>query len=191
MPKHSKGIRGPDSAAGLAAALDHVAGHEPKLGRLAQPHTEDLRRRDLAEPDRSGPFLYRFSVHRLPDRLTAAAAVGTTIALTVASVHSGHIIGLGGAAVGATVAGLFYLTVLMLRPASVAFGDVKTAAVVGLLLGSFGLRVVFAGLAAGVLIGAVIGLGLAGARRLRWRQRYAHGPAILAGALLAFCWAAP
>jgi leader peptidase (prepilin peptidase)/N-methyltransferase len=53
-------------------------------------------------------------------------------------------------------------------------------------LGWVGLRAAFRGLAAATLIGAAIGLALLAAGRIRLRQPYAHGPAILVGALLAY-----
>jgi leader peptidase (prepilin peptidase)/N-methyltransferase len=66
------------------------------------------------------------AVHRLPNRLTAAAFAGTLALLTVAAL-TGHQPGrLARAAVGAAALACFYLALCLLRPGEMGLGDLLT-----------------------------------------------------------------
>jgi leader peptidase (prepilin peptidase)/N-methyltransferase len=79
--------------------------------------------------------------------------------------------------------GGFYLVVVVVRPNAIGLGDAGLALLIGLVLGWFSVRVAVAGLLAAILIGAVVGLLLLATRSIRLRQGFAHGPAMLLGAL--------
>ena len=101
------------------------------------------------------------------------------------------IVGLAGggldvirAAIGMLAYGGALLVVAIVSPRGMGMGDVKLAALVGLVLGSVGLRYVTVAAAAGILLGgmgAIVAL-IAGASR---KQAIPFGPFLAAGALVA------
>ncbi len=101
------------------------------------------------------------------------------------------IVGLAGggldvirAAIGMLTYGGVLLGVAIVSPRGMGMGDVKLAALVGLVLGSVGLRYVTVAAAAGILlggVGAIVAL-IAGASR---KQAIPFGPFLAAGALVA------
>jgi leader peptidase (prepilin peptidase)/N-methyltransferase len=126
------------------------------------------------------------TVHRLPDRLTMPALAGAATILTASAVLTsayGHLL---SAVAGAVALGGFYLVMVLIRPHAIGLGDAKLALLTGLVLGWFSLSSAVAGLIAAVLIGAVVGLLLLATRHIHLRQGFAHGPAMLLGALLVF-----
>lgn len=130
------------------------------------------------------------AVHRLPDRLTMPALAGAAAILTASAVFTsayGHLL---SAVAGAVALGGFYLVMVLIRPHAIGLGDAKLALLTGLVLGWFSLNAAVAGLIAAVLIGAVVGLLLLATRHIHLRQGFAHGPAMLLGALLVFAFAA-
>jgi len=101
------------------------------------------------------------------------------------------IVGLAGggldvirAAIGMLAYGGVLLVVAIVSPSGMGMGDVKLAALIGLVLGSVGLRYVTVAAAAGVLlggVGAIVAL-IAGASR---KKAIPFGPFLAAGALVA------
>lgn len=123
-------------------------------------------------------------VHRLPDVLTlplAAATLtllGITAALPVADAAGSWPTALyGGLALGATYEALY-----LLNPAGMGFGDVKLALGLGTALGWYGWPVLVTGAFAGVLYGAVYGLGMVALRRAGRKTAIPLGPFMLGGA---------
>jgi leader peptidase (prepilin peptidase)/N-methyltransferase len=113
-------------------------------------------------------------VHRLPNLLTVTF-VGLAL-LTVA----GH---LGAALVGAGVATAVYL--LLVLAGGFGLGDAKLAAGLGLVLGALGRSTLVLGLAAGFVLSGLAAAGRLVTGRAGRRTQLAHGPFMLAGALLA------
>jgi leader peptidase (prepilin peptidase)/N-methyltransferase len=105
---------------------------------------------------------------RLPDHLLISSAA---IAITGAALSDA----MAGAAIGAVVFCLPLLTAHLIDPNGLGFGDVKLAAVLGVILGAFDGRFVLPALA----LGSTGGLVWALARRVR---SLAFGPALLGGA---------
>ncbi len=126
------------------------------------------------------------TVHRLPDRLTMPALAGAAAILTATAVFTSAYGRLLSAAVGATLLGGFYLAMALARPHDIGLGDAKLALLIGLLLGSLDVLTAVAGLLATALIGAIAGLVLLTTRRIHLRQGFAHGPALVSGALIVF-----
>ncbi|PLW66577.1 hypothetical protein C0036_22080, partial [Streptomyces sp. DJ] len=79
------------------------------------------------------------------------------------------------------------IVLFVVNPAGMGFGDVKLAAVVGAALGWYGWPVLLAGAFAGLLLGAVYGVGLVLLRRADRRTAVPFGPFMLAGALIGVC----
>ena len=119
---------------------------------------------------------YDIRQRRLPNWLTLPAAV----AMPVVAIGAGH----GGAALaGAAALTAVYLTVHVIAPSGLGAGDVKLAAGLGALTGSFGADVwLLAAFSAPILTG-LWGLLVAGARR---GGSVPHGPSMcLASAVAA------
>jgi leader peptidase (prepilin peptidase)/N-methyltransferase len=117
---------------------------------------------------------------RLPDPLVAALALTAGGPLVVLRPHR------AGAALAA--AGLVltaYLLIALLPRHGLGLGDVKLAAVLGLILGFAGWPAVFVGVLAPHLINGPVALVLLATGRADRRRPLAFGPALLAGALLA------
>lgn len=131
------------------------------------------------------------AVHRLPDPLTRPALALAGVLLVVAALAGAGAAPLAHGLAGA--AGLFavYLVLALVRPGALGFGDVKLAAVLGLLLGWLGGRTWFVGLTAGYVIAAGLGAFLLVTRRAGRRSLMPFGPAMLLGALLAVVVFAP
>ena len=129
-----------------------------------------LARADLAE-------------HRLPDRVLLVGCLGGAGSLTVAAVVEGEPGRLVRTSLAAAVtfAGMLGLAVVVAP--HLGLGDVKLAGLLGGYLGWLGWEEVVTGLAAGFLLGAVIGMWTAVRRPGGWRTEIAFGPALMVGAL--------
>jgi leader peptidase (prepilin peptidase)/N-methyltransferase len=125
---------------------------------------------------------------KLPNRvLVPSVAVGAAL-LTVAAVgeHAWPALlhaGLGGFAYFAV-----FLVMALISPKSLAMGDVKLAALLGLHLGWLGWSAVVLGAAAGFVVQASVALVLLALRRVTLRGELPFGPAMLLGAALVIGW---
>lgn len=127
-------------------------------------------------------FMIDLDHRRLPFSVTGAAAVGTVLALLVDGLASGF-----GAWPTALLCSALWLGVyggiwFATSGRGMGLGDVALAPVLGLVLGWLGWGAGVVGLAAGFLIGAVVGVGLLLAGRAGGRSRVPHGPFLLTGA---------
>jgi leader peptidase (prepilin peptidase)/N-methyltransferase len=125
------------------------------------------------------------AVHRLPNRLTAAAFAGTLALLTVAAL-TGHQPGrLARAAVGAAALACFYLALCLLRPGEMGLGDAKLAASIGLALGWISWQALLTGTFTGFAPAAIYGGVLIAMHRASRTSQLPLAPFILLGALAA------
>jgi leader peptidase (prepilin peptidase)/N-methyltransferase len=125
------------------------------------------------------------AVHRLPDKLTAAAYAGT-LALLAAAALAGHHPGqLGRAALAGAALAFLYLIMFLASPASIGLGDGKLAASVGTALGWLGWRTLVTGTVACFLAAGLFAALLLALRRAKRTDHMAFGPFILLGALAA------
>ncbi|WP_330459211.1 A24 family peptidase [Streptomyces sp. NBC_00820] len=121
-------------------------------------------------------------VRRLPDPLTlplASAALGLLALAAVLPEHAGHWL---TALYGALALGGGYLTLFLINPAGMGFGDVKLALGMGAVLGWYGWPTVLLGTFAGFLSGALYGGALVVTRRADRKSAIPFGPFLLAGA---------
>jgi leader peptidase (prepilin peptidase)/N-methyltransferase len=119
-------------------------------------------------------------VWRLPDRIVLPAyAVGAAL-LGGAGLLRGDLTALGVAAAASGGAFVFFL--LLHLVGGMGLGDVKLAGVLGLFLGYLGVAQLTVGIAAGFLVGAVVGVALIAANRSNRKSRIPFGPWMLAGA---------
>ena len=122
-------------------------------------------------------------VHRVPDRVLRwwAPVLLAAVTLAAATGSGGWGILLTGLLAAAAMAVLFFVLAAV---GSMGLGDVKLAAVTGLMLGALGWPVVTTGVLAGFVAGAVAAVWLL----LRGASRTSHlafGPAIIVGAAAA------
>jgi leader peptidase (prepilin peptidase)/N-methyltransferase len=125
------------------------------------------------------------AVHRLPDLLTLPLYGSVTASLT-ATAATGHQWGalLRAVTAGAVLA-CFYLALLIALPAGIGAGDGKLALAVGTVLGWYGWPILVTGTFYAFLAAAAYALGLLVFRRASRKDRFAFGPFLLAGALVA------
>jgi leader peptidase (prepilin peptidase)/N-methyltransferase len=118
---------------------------------------------------------------RLPDRLVAA--LGITAGVPLAFAAQGKV----GTALFAFVTVLAAYGILAILPGGgLGLGDVKLAAVLALILGFAGWPAVIAGVVTPHLINGPIALFLLVTKRIDRKRPLPFGPALLAGALIAF-----
>ncbi|MFK4731290.1 prepilin peptidase [Agromyces mediolanus] len=126
--------------------------------------------------------------HRLPNAVLGRAGLALAALLAVAAALDGGT-GAGralSALVGAAVLFGLFLAVSLASPRAMGMGDVKLAALVGGVLGWFGVTSWLYGVLAMFLLGGLAALVALAARRLEPGGAMPFGPAMLAGALLAF-----
>ena len=119
----------------------------------------------------------------LPIGLVQPAGVAVAVLLAVASVADGTD-RWRGALIGAAAAFAIY-GVLWLLPGGIGYGDVRLAPVLGALLGWLGIGALVVGLAAGFVLGGLQALILLATGRAGPKTRFAFGPAMLLGTVLA------
>jgi len=125
------------------------------------------------------------AVHRLPDRLTLAAYLGTAAPLTVSALADGRLDDLLGAGLGGLALAGFYLVLFLVNPAGMGFGDVKFAASLGAALGWLGWDTLVTGAFLGLLAGGLYGGALLASRRAGRKSEIPFGPFMAVGALAA------
>jgi leader peptidase (prepilin peptidase)/N-methyltransferase len=126
--------------------------------------------------------------YRLPDWLAVPAFVSATALLAVAAVIGDDWAAYGRAWAAAAACAVLYLVLLLARPADLGLGDVKLAAVLGLLLGWAGWSIVALGVFLAFFVGGVVAVALLVSGRAGRRSSIPFGPPMLVGALLALLW---
>jgi leader peptidase (prepilin peptidase) / N-methyltransferase len=138
-----------------------------------------------------GPFLGVLLAVALIDaehRIVPNAVVYPSLILFSAAVLVGAVLGRGlslsGAGLGLLLFGIGTLAVALVRPGGLGMGDVKLAALMGLVLGSLGLRFVAVAAGLGILLGGIGGLAALAAGHSR-KSTIPFGPYLAAGAIAA------
>ena len=122
--------------------------------------------------------------HRLPDRIVLPA-LGSVLLLALAGALFGDLSGrLTGALWGMLLLGGFYALLRALSRGGMGGGDVKLAALIGLVLGWHGGTALVVGAAAAFVLGAGHALGLILLRRATRTTHIAFGPWMIIGAVL-------
>jgi leader peptidase (prepilin peptidase)/N-methyltransferase len=127
-----------------------------------------------------------WKVHRLPTRLVYQTLAGVAGGLAFASLVEWNWHPLATAALGALLlASAFTFLWVLAKPYGtlvLGFGDVRLAAVLGLLLGWNGLNYVLYGAIIGHLLALVVAIGMSIHRR-KLVMQFAFGPPLIAGTL--------
>ncbi|WP_231486422.1 prepilin peptidase [Candidatus Blastococcus massiliensis] len=121
----------------------------------------------------------------LPNRVLLPATLAVLVLLTVAAAVDDAWPDLLRAALAGAVSFGVGLVLALISPSGLGMGDVKLAALLGLVLGWLGWPVVLLGFLVGFLLQAVLGLALLAVRRAGRSTELPFGPALLAGALVA------
>jgi leader peptidase (prepilin peptidase)/N-methyltransferase len=121
--------------------------------------------------------------HRLPDKLTLPAIAMTAVLLTAASWQLDDFAALVRTAIAAAAAGTFFLALALLTR-QVGGGDIKLAALTGMLPGWLGWNHFVLALLSGLLLAALTAGVLVATRRISRRDPLPLGPFLLAGALI-------
>lgn len=122
---------------------------------------------------------------RLPNAVIAPALIAIAVLLVIAAALTGEWLRLAWVLAGG--AGMFavYLVLALISPRSMGMGDVKLAALIGALLGWFGLSCWLVGLVAAFIVGGVVALVALALRRVTLRGSIPFGPSMLVGAMVA------
>jgi leader peptidase (prepilin peptidase)/N-methyltransferase len=121
--------------------------------------------------------------HRLlPDRVVLPTIATVAVLLGLAAAVDGTVAPLVRALLGGVVLFVVFFGLALLSPASLGMGDVKLAALLGLVLGWLGWPAVLLGALAGFVLQSVLSLGLLATRRIGLKGHLPFGPAMLAGA---------
>ncbi|WP_329256554.1 A24 family peptidase [Streptomyces sp. NBC_01478] len=121
-------------------------------------------------------------VHRLPDVLTLPLAAALLALLGIAAALPADAGSWPTALYGGLALGATYELLYLINPAGMGFGDVKLALGLGTALGWYGWPVLVTGAFAGVLYGALYGLGMVALRRAGRKTAIPLGPFMLGGA---------
>lgn len=122
--------------------------------------------------------------HRLPDGIVLPTLAILLVLAAVDALVSGEDTRLTGAALGMLILGGFYAMLRLLSREGMGGGDVKLAAVIGLVLGWHGWQALAVGAASAFVLGALHALVLMAMRSADGSTRIAFGPWMIAGALL-------
>ncbi|WP_337006554.1 MULTISPECIES: A24 family peptidase [unclassified Microbacterium] len=122
--------------------------------------------------------------HRLPNRIVLPTLAGLIALAAVDALVTGRGTSFLRALLGMLILGAFYAVLRGISRAGMGGGDVKLAAVIGLVLGWHGWQALAIGGAAAFVLGALYAFVLVLLRRADGTTRIAFGPWMIAGALL-------
>ena len=122
--------------------------------------------------------------HRLPNRIVLPTLASLVVLAAVDALVTGRSTAFLRGLLGMLILGAFYAVLRGISRAGMGGGDVKLAAVIGLVLGWHGWQALAIGAAAAFVLGALYAGALVLLRRADGATRIAFGPWMIAGALL-------
>ena len=122
--------------------------------------------------------------HRLPDGIVLPTLAALLVLTAVDALVSRDTGALTRAALGMLILGGFYAMLRLLGREGMGGGDVKLAAVIGLVLGWHSWQALAVGAASAFVLGALYALALMASRTADRSTRIAFGPWMILGALL-------
>lgn len=126
--------------------------------------------------------------YRIPNRLVAFGFGVMLIALVVTSVVDGSWNPLLAGFAGGSAFFMAYLVLALISPTGMGMGDVKLAAIVGLMLGPLGLGASVVGFYAAFVAGALFGLMRMAFQAGGLRSRLPFAPFMALGAAVGLVW---
>lgn len=127
--------------------------------------------------------------HRLPNRIVLPTLAALLALVLLEAVLTGETARLAGALLGMLILGGFYAVLRLASRQGMGGGDVKLAAVIGLLLGWHGWQALAVGAASAFVLAALYALVLMALRRADRSTRIAFGPWMIVGAALGVAFA--
>lgn len=128
---------------------------------------------------------------RLPDAIVLPSLVVIAVIVAATGFATGDVARPVRAAIGAVVLGGFYLVLRLVRPGGMGGGDVKLAALIGLVLAWQGWGQLVVGAFAAFVLGGVVGVALLVRGRATRRTAIPFGPWMIAGAWVGILVGAP
>lgn len=122
--------------------------------------------------------------HRLPNRIVLPTLTALVVLGVADAIASGESTAMIRAVFGMLILGGFYAALRLLSREGMGGGDVKLAAVIGLILGWHSWQALAVGAASAFLLGALFSVSLMMLRRADGSTRIAFGPWMIIGALL-------
>lgn len=122
--------------------------------------------------------------HRLPNRIVLPTLAALLVLVIIEALLTGQVRSLIGAALGMLILGGFYAALRLVSREGMGGGDVKLAAVIGIVLGWHGWQELAVGAASAFMLGALYALVLMALRRADRSTRIAFGPWMIVGAVL-------
>ena len=122
--------------------------------------------------------------HRLPNRIVLPTLAAAIALVVIDAVVTGESAALVRSLLGMLVLGGFYALLRLISRSGMGGGDVKLAAVIGLVLAWHGWSELVIGAASAFVLGCAYALALILMRRASGATRIAFGPWMIAGALL-------
>lgn len=122
--------------------------------------------------------------HRLPNRIVLPTLAALLVLVCLDAFATGETDALIGALCGMLLLGVFYASLRSISSEGMGGGDVKLAAVIGLVLGWHGWQALAVGAASAFVLGALYALTLIALRRADRATRIAFGPWMILGAVL-------
>lgn len=122
--------------------------------------------------------------HRLPNRIVLPTLAALVVVGGVDAMVSGDSTAMIRATWGMLILGGFYAALRLLSREGMGGGDVKLAAVIGLILGWHSWQALAVGAASAFVLGALFAVSLMMLRRADGSTRIAFGPWMILGALL-------
>jgi len=123
--------------------------------------------------------------HRLPNRIVLPTLGALTLLVMVEALATADVERLVRSLLGALALGAFYAVLRLASKQGMGGGDVKLAAVIGLVLAWHGWSTLLIGATAAFLLGALHALVLMALRRATRHTRIAFGPWMIIAAALA------
>jgi leader peptidase (prepilin peptidase)/N-methyltransferase len=135
--------------------------------------------------------LIDFDTFLLPDRIVSPLSASMVVLFALPAIVDDSGSDFVRALLGGLAAFAFFLTVHLIAPRGMGFGDVKLSFSLGVALGWLSWGTVFLGLFLGFLLGAVIGVALIATRVRSRRDHVPFGPFLAAGTVLAIAFGQP
>ncbi|MWB99592.1 prepilin peptidase [Agromyces seonyuensis] len=135
--------------------------------------------------------LIDLDAHRLPDRIVIPGMVAVGALVVVAGALSGEPEAIGRALIGGAALFALYFLLAIVSNGGMGAGDIKLAALIGLVLGRFGWAELIVGAFAAFVLGGLAAVALLVARRAKRGSGIPFGPWMLAGAWIGILAGAP
>ena len=122
--------------------------------------------------------------HRLPNRIVLPTLGGVLVLVVIDALAAAEVWSLVRAIGGMLILGGFYAVMRAASRGGIGGGDVKLAAVIGLVLGWHGWQALAVGAASAFVLAALYALVLMAMRKANRSTRIAFGPWMIVGAVL-------